>query len=323
MKADLGRFAAGEPVSVRSAGTVERVAKWARRKPTLAAAYTLGLLALLLGGLGGVAVWQWRAAEHARKNEALARGTAERAQAEAERQQEKFERSEYGRTMQVAHQEWRDNNVAAAVSLLDSTRADLRGWEWRYVHRLCHSDLLTLKGHTGSVTSAAFSPDGSRVVTGSWDGTAKVWDATTGAEVFSFKGVVGFVTSAAFSPDGSRVVTGSTDNTPKVWDATTGAVVLSLKGHTDRVTSAAFSPDGSRVVTGSTDRTAKGWDATTGAEVLSLKGRTGHVFSAAFSPDGSRVVTGSDDGTAKVWDATPVNLQFLSRDLAPTPSPRK
>ena len=52
--------------------------------------------------------------------------------------------------MEVAHQEWRENNVAATLALLDSTRADLRGWEWRYVHRLCHSDLLTLKGHTGS-----------------------------------------------------------------------------------------------------------------------------------------------------------------------------
>ena len=56
LAADLGRFAAGEPVSVRAAGVVERAAKWARRKPTLAAAYTLGLLAVLLGGLGGAAV---------------------------------------------------------------------------------------------------------------------------------------------------------------------------------------------------------------------------------------------------------------------------
>ena len=91
---------------------------------------------------------------------------------------EKLERFEYGRTMQVAHQEWRENNVAATLALLDSTRADLRGWEWRYVHRLCHSDLLTLKGHTGAVTSASFSPDGSRIVTASVDRTAKVWDAT-------------------------------------------------------------------------------------------------------------------------------------------------
>jgi tRNA A-37 threonylcarbamoyl transferase component Bud32 len=132
LAADLGRFAAGEPVSVRAAGVVERVAKWARRKPTLAAGYTLGLLAVLLGGLGGAALWQWRAAEEARDGERKA--------------WEQLAAVEYGRTIQVAHQEWRENNVGSTVALLASTRAELRGWEWRYVHRLCHSELLTLKG---------------------------------------------------------------------------------------------------------------------------------------------------------------------------------
>ncbi len=76
---DLRRWAAGEPVSVRAAGIAERVAKWARRKPTLAAAYTLGLLTVLVGGLGGAAVWQWRAAARARDVAATAKVTAEKA----------------------------------------------------------------------------------------------------------------------------------------------------------------------------------------------------------------------------------------------------
>jgi hypothetical protein len=232
LAADLGRFAAGEPVSVRAAGVVERVAKWARRKPTLAAAYTLGLLAALLGGLGGAAVWQWRAAERARNEAETARGLEAKARAEAEQEREKFERFEYGRAIQVAHQEWRENNVAATLALLDSTRADLRGWEWRYVHRLCHSDLLTLKGHTAQVGSASFSPDGSRIVTASMDKTAKVWDTTMGAEVLTLKGHTDSVRSASFSHDGARVLTGSADKTAKIWDATTGAEVLMLKGHT-------------------------------------------------------------------------------------------
>ncbi len=76
---DLGRWAAGEPVSVRAAGVVERIAKWARRKPTLAAAYSLGLLAVLLGGLGGAAVLQWGIASHARDVAASAQVSAEKA----------------------------------------------------------------------------------------------------------------------------------------------------------------------------------------------------------------------------------------------------
>src|SRR5262249_9776048 len=107
----------------------------------------------------------------------------------------------------------------ATLSLLENTRPDLRGWEWRYVHRLCHADLLTLKGHTERVSSASFSADGSRIVTGSLDQTAKVWDARSGAELLTLKGHLHTVSSASFSAAGSRIVTGSLDQTAKVWDA--------------------------------------------------------------------------------------------------------
>ena len=63
---DLTHWLAGEPIAARAATTLERTAKWARRKPTLAAAYVLGLLAAILGGLGGSAVWMWSATENPR-----------------------------------------------------------------------------------------------------------------------------------------------------------------------------------------------------------------------------------------------------------------
>ena len=83
------------------------------------------------------------------------------------------------------------------------------------------------------MNSVAFSPDGTRIVTGSWDRTAKVWDARTGAPLLELKGTQ-TVNSVAFSPDGRRIVTGSWDGTAKVWDARTGAAVLNFKGHTAR-----------------------------------------------------------------------------------------
>jgi predicted Ser/Thr protein kinase len=302
---DLGRFAAGEPVSVRPAGVVERVTKWARRKPTLAAAYTLGLLAVLLGGLGGAAGWQWRAAEQARDQADSDRMAETKARGEAEQQREKLERFDYGRTIEKALEESRQANIPAALALLDSTRADLRGWEWRYVYRLCHPELLTLKGHIDGVSSASFSPDGSRVLTASLDRRAKIWDARSGAELLTLKGHIFDVHSASFSRDGSRVVTASDDRTAKVWDARSGAELLTLKkGHTNQVYSASFSPDGSRVLTGSGDGTAMVWDAKSGSELLTLKkGHTDQVYSASFSPDGSRVLTAIDDKTAMVWNA--------------------
>ena len=105
-----------------------------------------------------------------------------------------------------------------------------RGWEWRYLKQQTRGGLFTLYGHTGPVCSVAFSPDGSRIVTGSGDRTAKVWDARTGTALLELKGHMGAVGSASFSPDGSRIVTGSDDGTAKVWDARTGSALLELEG---------------------------------------------------------------------------------------------
>ena len=149
-----------------------------------------------------------------------------------------------------------------------------------------------------------FSPDGTRIVTGSYDKTAKVWDAQTGTPLLELKGHTGGCTSVAFSPDGTRIVTGSEDKTAKVWDAGTGTPLLELKGHTELGAGAwRFSPDGTRIVTGSRDRTAKVWDAQTGTPLLDSRGTRTRSTSVAFSPDGTRIVTGSEDKTAKVWDA--------------------
>ncbi len=149
----------------------------------------------------------------------------------------------------------------------------------------------------------AWSPDGTRLATGSWDGTAKVWDAAGGRELLTLKGHTSHVRSVSWSPDGTRLATGSEDGTAKVWDAAGGRELFTLKGHTGQVWSVAWSPDGTRLATGSYDSTAKVWDAAGGRELLTLKGHTGEVRSVAWSPDGQRLATGSYDSTAKVWDA--------------------
>src|ERR1700691_2043548 len=131
-----------------------------------------------------------------------------------------------------------------------------------------------LVGHSGLVNDVAFSADGSRIVTASWDGTARVWDTKTGDKLAVLVGHKAWVNSAAFSPDGSRVVTASADKTARIWNAKTGALLTTLTGHTDWVRTAAFSPDGSRVVTAADDNTARVWDAETGALVATLSGHT-------------------------------------------------
>jgi WD40 repeat protein len=96
---------------------------------------------------------------------------------------------------------------------------------------------------TPTVNSVAFSPDGTRIVSGSSDKSVRVWDASTGAELKVLNGHTSAVYSVAFSPDGTRIVSGSSDNSVRVWDASTGAELKVLNGHTESVNSVAFSPD--------------------------------------------------------------------------------
>jgi len=164
------------------------------------------------------------------------------------------------------------------------------------------AQLALLKSDTDEVYSAAWSPDGTRIVAASAD-DARVWDVKTGAQLTLLQGHTAQVYGAAWSPDGARIVTASADDTARVWDAKTGAQLVLLRSHTDRVYSATWSPDGTRLVTASADDTARVWDAGTGAQLALLQGHMADVNLARWSPDGMRIVTASADDTARVWDA--------------------
>ena len=128
----------------------------------------------------------------------------------------------------------------------------------------------------------ACSPDGRRIVSGSWDGMLKVWDVATGREILTFKAHPVAIHSVAVSPDGRQVVSGSRDKTLKVWDAATGQQTLTLIGHTSWVWCVAFSPDGRRIVSGSADKTLRLWDARGAAGGTHLSARS---FGIARNPN--------------------------------------
>ncbi|RMZ88459.1 hypothetical protein DV736_g4311, partial [Chaetothyriales sp. CBS 134916] len=156
--------------------------------------------------------------------------------------------------------------------------------------------------HSNLINSVVFSPDGSRVASGSYDMTVQVWDTQTGECQHTLKGHSDSVNSVVFSPDGSYVVSGSNDKTVRVWDTQTGECQHTLEGHSNWVKSVVFSPDGVRMVSGSYDKTVRVWDTQTGECQHILKGHSNWVTSVVFSPDGSRVASGSYDNMVRVWD---------------------
>jgi WD40 repeat protein len=161
--------------------------------------------------------------------------------------------------------------------------------------------VVELDGHAHVVVWGAFSPDGSRVVTASYDKTARIWDAATGAPIKTLAGHQGAVNMAMFSPDGSQVLTASSDGTARIWNSETGDPIRVLTGHVDEVNTAVFSPDGKRIVTASYDATARIWEIASDKAKI-LRGHESSVLSAVFSRDGALVLTSSSDKTSRLWD---------------------
>jgi len=179
--------------------------------------------------------------------------------------------------------------------------------------------LMGLQGHTDSVNSVALSPDGHRIVSGSFDNSVRVWKATTGDQL---RGQPGTGSSSKDTPAGSSrshsrlMATKSSLHqcgcgrkkqarlrklqlytklvTSVTWDA-------KQHGHTDSVSSVAFSVK-NQIVSGSRDKSVRVWNAK-GEQLKELRGHTHAVSSVAFSPDGHRIVSGSYDKSVRVWDA--------------------
>ncbi len=163
-------------------------------------------------------------------------------------------------------------------------------------------ETLNLEGHQG-IFSMAFSPDGTRIVSGGTEKTLTIWDAETGEEVRTFGGHPGIVKCVAFSPKGKRIASNCQRNTLKLWDAETGQLIRDFHPHNSSLgtTFVAFSPDGRHLVggrMGSLDL----WDTTTGEIIRTFNGHSNFVSCVAFSPDGKTIVSGSGDSTLKLWD---------------------
>ena len=135
------------------------------------------------------------------------------------------------------------------------------------------------------VWSVAFSPDGTRLISGYMDRALKLWDAAGGQLIRTFEGHSGEVLSVAFSSDGMRLLSGGWDRTVKLWDAASGKLIRTFEGHSGSVWSVAFSPDGTRLLSGSFDGTVRVWTAASGQHLASLFGSHDGQW-LAMTPEG-------------------------------------
>lgn len=164
----------------------------------------------------------------------------------------------------------------------------------------------TLQGHTGPISSIAFSPWGQLLASGGMDQVVRLWDCTTGEllatmfvalnQAYPFS-----INAITFSPDGQTIAMNSSVTTVDVWHIATAQRLQTFRGHSSNILSLAFDSYGTMLASGSRDQTVCLWDVPTGNHIATLREHTGQVTSVIFSPDGQLLASSSDDGVIKIW----------------------
>lgn len=162
-----------------------------------------------------------------------------------------------------------------------------------------------LLGHSHFVEDVVISSDGQFALSGSWDGTLRLWDLNTGITTRRFVGHAKDVLSVAFSADNRQIVSGSRDRSIKLWN-TLGECKYTIteEGHTEWVSCVRFSPSSANplIVSCGWDRLVKVWNLANCKLRTNLCGHTGYLNTVTVSPDGSLCASGGKDGTAMLWD---------------------
>lgn len=162
-----------------------------------------------------------------------------------------------------------------------------------------------LRGHSHFVQDVVISSDGQFALSGSWDGTLRLWDVNTGATTRRFIGHEKDVLSVAFSADNRQIVSGARDRTIKLWN-TLGECKYTITegGHTEWVSCVRFSPSTTTplIVSAGWDKMVKVWNLTNCKLENTLAGHTGYLNTVTVSPDGSLCASGGKDCTAMLWD---------------------
>lgn len=365
--ADLERYRRREPIQARPPSALYKLKKLVQRN-RLAVLAAGGMAAALILG-AGLATWQAMRAMEAQRIAVLAaeaeRQEREKAQAERDRAMEaerqaaqagerleqeyknasaardqaiaalnKEQMASYVQRIGLAHREWQSNEIGRARELLEECPPELRQWEWRYLRRLCNSELLSFRKHTSSVRSVAFSPDGQRIASASYSESI-VWDAATGRVISRF-GPTPDARGFEFSRNGSYLAVSRIYCTD-VFDPSNGVLLRTIPTGERHIYASALSPDGKRVATtgsqtpGRNDRgDVRVLDSATAELVFQHDDLLHAGTSVVYSPNGKLIAVGTGDlsiiaggespdsnrGQVRIYDADNGKLLHMFKENA-------
>jgi WD40 repeat protein len=345
---DLRHYLRREPIEARPVGEIERLSRWCLRNPRLALASATAALGLMAATFIAIifAISQSTAAgrlrheqqqtENALQESRAQRGLAEKAAEKLRTEQEATaaalrdakraasnlaldrglalcSQNDAGQGLLWFARSLRDAAAAKDADLQACIRAVLAQWRPE-VH-----SLRAVLPHDSSVLAAAFSPDGTRVATGSSDKSARIWETASGKAWGAALEHQGSIEAIAFSPDGARIATASSDKTARLWDVVRTKPLGPPLLHDGSVWCLAFSRDGKILATGADDNKVRLWDTTTGKQLEPVLQHKAAVFVLALSPDGKILATGSEDNVVRLWQFPTGTLMhsplFISRIL--------
>jgi WD40 repeat protein len=341
---DIRNYLDGNPLIAGPESVAYRVKKFAR-KHTGPIVSVVGILVVLIAGLVVSTTMYFQVkqakivAELKTEDATMAEQVAREAEQDAKEQRQlALEAAELAKDRELivrkqlyitkiglAQQAWESGNILEVLGLLNSLQPehrqeDLRGFEWYYLWKLCHSQHITLYGHRYFVRSVSFSPCGKVLATGGGDEVIRLWDVDTCRIKASLQGHTKTVSSLAFSQDGKVLASGSWDRTIRLWDVANRQQRFSFKGG-NLVSSVAFSPNGDTLAAGLLDGRVRIWRIDSSPHLIAVKKLypPSEVF-LSFSPDGKTLAIGGGEvrkpSEVKLWDIATGQVTALSGHMS-------
>lgn len=312
---DLRSFLEGEPVKARPINPFGKLRRRIAKRPVTAvlSIATAALILIVAIGAPLVAIHQTNLKQQAQSAEDLATQRAlslqeslnseATARVQALLSKEQAEYSNYVNSIMLAYQHWEASNIQSALRWLKECPPQYRNWEWGYVHRLCHSGLLSIEGYPGSSARLTFSPNGKWLALQRRDkDRTEVFNSANGKETVGL--AVGLMSESqiAFSPNDFHFAASVGNDLVLLNLSSEKPVETSITGHRNAIKCVSFSDNGHSLVSADKSGVVKKWDIESGRELHSITLSTSDASCICSNSDGSRIACGYADGAIKVWD---------------------